>query len=116
MDKIKKIISIFLLIVFVGYYGNVTLFSHTHIINGVTIVHSHIHKNSHHDTQSGGHTEHNITLIAQISHIDYVDFSCNCALNSPQLCMDIEHCVPTIEWVTSLHLQNLSLRAPPVAV
>lgn len=114
MDKIKKIISIFLLIVFVGYYGNVTLFSHTHIINGVTIVHSHIHKNSHNDTKSGGHTQHDITLIAQISHFEYIDFSCNCVLKPIQLPLYENKSVETSHRTLSTHFQNISLRAPPL--
>ena len=34
----------FLLLLFLGYYGSITLFTHTHIVNGVTIVHSHPYK------------------------------------------------------------------------
>jgi hypothetical protein len=114
-DKIKKITSLFLLMLFVGYYGSVTLFFHSHIINGVTIVHSHIHTETHHDTQSGGHTQQSITLIAQISHFDYVDISGNAQLKPLQLCRDTACCVPAVRWVTSIHLHNCSLRAPPVA-
>jgi hypothetical protein len=31
----------FLLLLFLGYYGSITLFTHIHIANGVAIVHSH---------------------------------------------------------------------------
>jgi len=31
----------FLLLLFLGYYGSITLFTHTHILSGGTIVHSH---------------------------------------------------------------------------
>ena len=115
MNKIKKITALFLLVLFAGYYGGVTLFFHTHIINGVMIVHSHFHAETHHDTQSGGHTEHSITLIAQITHFDYVDFSCDCELKPLQPCRDAACHVSTAQRGISLHLQNLSLRAPPVA-
>jgi len=114
-DKIKKIVSSFLLMLFVSYYGSINLFFHTHVINGITIVHSHFHAETHHDTQNGGHTEHSITLISQISHFDYVDFSCNCELKPVLSCRDVACRVSTAQWVVSLHLQNLSLRAPPVA-
>jgi hypothetical protein len=114
-NKIKKIISLFLLTLFVGYYGSVTLFFHTHVINGVTIVHSHIHAEKHHDTQNGGHTQQSITLIAQISHFCYVDFSGECVLKPLQVCKDTACTVPAMQWVASIHLQNLSLRAPPIA-
>ncbi|HDR89380.1 MAG TPA: hypothetical protein ENN63_07110 [Bacteroidetes bacterium] len=30
-----------LLILFLGYYGSITLFIHTHTVNGITVTHSH---------------------------------------------------------------------------
>jgi len=36
-----KSLSVLLLILFLGYYSSITFFTHSHIINGVTIVHSH---------------------------------------------------------------------------
>lgn len=39
-----KIVSIFLLILFLGYYSSITFFTHSHFIGGVTIVHSHPYK------------------------------------------------------------------------
>jgi len=115
MNKIRKITALFLLVLFVVYYGSINLFYHTHIINGVTIVHSHFHAETHHDTQSGGHTWHSITLIAQISHFDYADFSCRFELKPAQPCRGVVRNIFTTQKVTSLHLKNLSLRAPPVA-
>jgi hypothetical protein len=37
----KKLINCLLLTIFLGFYASITLFTHSHIINGVTIVHSH---------------------------------------------------------------------------
>lgn len=39
--QINKILKYFLLILFLGYYGSITFFVHVHVVNGVTIVHSH---------------------------------------------------------------------------
>ena len=61
---IRQIISTFLLVLFVTYYVDITFFEHTHIINGVTIVHSHFHNSAHEKTPTGGHTTTEITLIA----------------------------------------------------
>lgn len=43
MYRIKKHIGIrfFLLVLFLGYFTDIHFFTHSHIINGVTIVHSH---------------------------------------------------------------------------
>ena len=37
----KKIMRDFLLLLFLGYYVSISSFTHTHIVNGVAIVHSH---------------------------------------------------------------------------
>ncbi|MDR1719854.1 MAG: hypothetical protein LBR67_07030 [Dysgonamonadaceae bacterium] len=52
---------------FAFYYVNTCFFYHSHIINGVTIVHSHIHSNSH--AQTGSHSESELTLISVLSDI-----------------------------------------------
>jgi len=38
---ICKSLSLLLLLIFLGYYSGITLFPHTHIVNGITIIHSH---------------------------------------------------------------------------
>jgi hypothetical protein len=114
MVRLKKIVSLFFVVLFISYYAGTTLFSHTHTISGATIFHSHLHTNSHHDTKSGGHTEQSITLIAQISHFEYIDSSYNYALTPPQFSLYENKFVETTHWITSIHLKNLSLRAPPI--
>ena len=113
MDKVRKTASLFLIALFVSYYAGATLFSHTHIISGITVFHSHLHTDAHHDTKSGGHTENSIILISQISHLDYVNFSCNGILKPLQLPLHEYKFVETTHWITLIHLENLSLRAPP---
>jgi len=65
--RAKQVTASLMLLLFVGYYADVNCFSHAHIINGVTIVHSHLHNAHHHDTNAGGHTSAEITLIANLS-------------------------------------------------
>lgn len=64
---IRELMAMAMLLLFVAYYGNATLFYHTHIINGVVIVHSHMHNNHHHDSSDGGHSASQITLISALS-------------------------------------------------
>ena len=40
-ENVNKLIHLFLLALFLSYYGSITFFSHYHVVNGVTIVHSH---------------------------------------------------------------------------
>ena len=114
MIKIKKILSLFLLALYVSYYASTILFSHTHTISGATIVHSHIHADSHHNSKSGGHTKYEITLIAQISHFEYINFSCDYIPVPTQFQIHDNKIVEVNVYIASIHLQNLSLRAPPV--
>ena len=114
MPRPKKIASSLLVALFVSYYADITFFSHAHIINGATIVHSHIHANSHHDTYSGGHTEHCITLIAQMSQFQYIDFTCNHLPVPLQLQIHQNKQIEVTPWIASIYFQNISLRAPPI--
>lgn len=49
MRYIKTYTAFFLIVVFCSYYAGISMFSHTHIANGSSIVHSHL----------GGNAEHN---------------------------------------------------------
>ena len=113
MDKIKKIISLFFVALYISFHVSTTLFSHTHTISGATIIHSHLHTDSHHNTNSGGHTEQSITLISQISHFEYIDFSFICVPIPAQFPIYENKFIETAHRITSTHLKNLSLRAPP---
>lgn len=62
----RRSLAVGMLLLFVGFYVDVHFFAHSHIINGVTIVHSHVHNQHHHDTAAGGHTASEKTLIANI--------------------------------------------------
>ncbi|MDF9830007.1 hypothetical protein [Parabacteroides sp. PF5-6] len=67
-QKCKQIVGSILLLIFTAYYVNINFFQHSHIINGVTIVHSHIHNNTH--TQTGTHNSSELTLISLLSSFD----------------------------------------------
>lgn len=53
-DILRPFLRILLPILFISYMGSVICFTHVHIVNGVTIVHSHPHKAD--DQRSTGHT------------------------------------------------------------
>jgi hypothetical protein len=64
-EKGRQIAGSILMVIFVFYYANICFFYHSHIINGVTIVHSHIHSKAH--AQTGTHNQSELTLIAALS-------------------------------------------------
>lgn len=47
------LIRLFLLLILAVYLGNVTLFNHTHVVNGTVIVHSHINTGAHSHSGQG---------------------------------------------------------------
>ena len=64
-QKLKRLIGIAMMSIFALYYANITLFYHGHIINGVTIVHSHFYGKNH--AQADTHTISELTLISVLS-------------------------------------------------
>jgi hypothetical protein len=59
----------FLLILFLGYFGSITLFTHTHIVNGVAIIHSHPYNPFSKDKPvNHQHSENGFILIHFLSH------------------------------------------------
>lgn len=57
-DRITKYVKWILPALFILYYGNISLFIHTHIVDGVIIVHSHPFKNN----PDGSPHDHNSNL------------------------------------------------------
>jgi hypothetical protein len=47
-NKVKSILSQLLLVLFISYYGSITLFWHSHHLGNTTIVHSHPFNNTQH--------------------------------------------------------------------
>ena len=59
----------FLLILFLGYYASITSFTHTHILNGVAIVHSHPYNPFSKDKPvNHQHSANGFVLIHLLSH------------------------------------------------
>lgn len=102
-----------MLLLFVAYYVDVNFFVHTHVIDGVTVVHSHIHADSHHATADGHHTTAQINLIASLSS----QLLTIGILLGAVLCADYKLLrsigAELRAAATSAHLRRSSLRAPP---
>lgn len=65
--KYKMPIKIALLMIFLSYFASITFFTHTHVINGVTIVHSHPFAEDNEGKPLHEHTGAEIQLINTIS-------------------------------------------------
>ena len=65
----KKLPGYFLLTLFCGYFASITFFSHAHIADGVTIVHSHPYKShSGNIPFNHNHSKEGFLFIQFISH------------------------------------------------
>ncbi len=51
MKKLRQMMKWFLPLLFITYLGGITLFTHSHVVNGVIIVHSHPFKGAHEHTE-----------------------------------------------------------------
>jgi hypothetical protein len=64
----KRLSGFFLVLLFCGYLGSVTFFPHTHIVDSVSIVHSHPYKSlPENDPADHHHTKNEFLLIQFIS-------------------------------------------------
>lgn len=98
-DILRRAKAATLLLLFSVYYAGATLCTHTHVVEGVTIVHSHIYGQNHIDGstgEDGGHTPTEITLIAALQ---------NFIADTPSLHYTIEQPISYVE--------NHTLPIPP---
>ena len=112
--KLRKILSLLCITLFVSHYAGTNFFSHSHEFVWGAITHSHFHTNSHHDTESGGHTNQCIILIARWTYFEYVDFSCDYATSVHQFHPHKNKIIENSHQIASIYFENLSLRAPPI--
>lgn len=118
MHQVKKHIGIriFLLALFVSYYADITFFTHSHTINGVTVVHSHFSygtsdPQSKHP-QNHSHSAHVLTLIAHAISWTAI------LLQVPQVPTNqplktIHHFSENIRILIRINPETLYLRGPP---
>jgi len=115
MKKVKRWIlhrmRYFLPILFVSYLASLTLFSHVHVVNGVTIVHSHPYKKGTPHQHSLFELIH-IQLLSQLT-TDGADVALALALFVPSLLCLLSGNRPQAHRLTPYH-GVATLRAPPV--
>lgn len=110
MRRIREYSAVILLLLFGCYYSGISMFPHVHIVNGSSVVHSHLGGSAEHD-----HSESQIAVIDFLSHFhsEYaVDFS---SVGLPFYLLS-ESC---IGYVAPFCLKGvhpvISLRGPPAA-
>lgn len=78
-------VRVILLMIYIGYACSITFFTHTHIINGVTIVHSHPFQKDSEGKPSHSHTGAELQLIQKLSSFQSDgQIQCTCLLEPYQ--------------------------------
>ncbi len=113
-----KTIGILLLMLFLGYYGSITFFTHVHIVDGVAIVHSHPYKSLNGNNRTDNkHTNKELQVIQFLSDFfttwDTILFS---ALILRLLLCSIPTKVTEEGYFDSHGFCTYSLRAPPLFI
>lgn len=111
MQRSKKhirFLSFFFLTIFLFYCGGITLFSHSHVVNGSVVVHSHLYKGNHAHTVKTFQTIFYLSVIQSFGDppslpIPDVWFSLIMIIPVPALCDTLQTVMPG----------TLQLRAPP---
>lgn len=104
----QRIVTLLLAIIFIGYVGNVSFFTHEHHEGDVVIVHSHPYASTSHN-----HSANAFTTLSVISHFDSLQqFITNGFVADTQLLGVVEYAVNVfVEIVIPF---RISLRGPPV--
>ncbi len=119
MYKGKKNIGIriFFLALFVSYFADINFFTHNHIINGVTIVHSHFSYNTP-DSTSPDHPQNHSHSNSALNLISHAAVWMAVLLQAPEIsctaliCNIIYSSGPT-QHLAQKNSETLYLRGPP---
>ena len=110
MRRFREYSAVILLLIFSCYYSGISMFSHVHVVNGSSVVHSHLGGDSEHD-----HSDSQYAVIDILSHFqsEYaVDFS---TVGTPFFQLSEYRTVYEMPFVPNGVCAVLALRGPPVA-
>ena len=99
-----------LMLIFCSYSAGISLFSHTHIINGASVVHSHLGGSSAHD-----HTESQYTVIEILSHFQSESVDCFYSIESPVFLSSELYIGYVAAPIICDASSEIGLRGPPMA-
>lgn len=107
MKRLRTFISILLLSLFATYQINISLFIHSHIIEGVKTIHSHPYNAPH------SHSTAELVLIGQLSNFHSLEAYGFCFDFSIPTCYTIPRAEHAHRVISFLLADHPSLRAPP---
>ncbi len=103
----------FFLLLFLGFLGSITLFNHAHIVNGVTIVHSHPFKSDSNGKPLHSHSYNGFITIHFLSVVLISSLLCYLSVQPFRHVGHKTIYIITKRFVEQTFLFSYSLRAPP---
>ena len=104
------------MVLFVAYYFSVTLFYHSHVINGKEIIHSHFYLSANNiagEPVNHAHTQNELFTLQIISQFVTIVVVVGLFLNVIRILLN-EYLIPLSESIHKIgSLPGCSLRAPP---
>ncbi|RPH33689.1 MAG: hypothetical protein EHM93_04300 [Bacteroidales bacterium] len=111
----KRIAKYLLLILFVGYWGSITLFPHSHIVNNFNVIHSHPYKTDQNGKPySHKHTSEQFLLIDLLSYFVTGIIAFALVLEVFRSVQQTINVKAALLYIDFKYLSNLFLRAPPL--
>ena len=108
MRRFREYSAALLLLLFCCYYSGISMFSHVHLVNGSSIVHSHLGGNADHD-----HSDSQYAVIDILSHFQSECVSSPCGVDAPDAqFIESGFCYDAPALISRAHSLH-SLRGPP---
>lgn len=111
LRRSKRLITWILFVIFIFYYVDICFFSHSHTINGATVVHSHIHNKAH--TEKGMHSDGKLKLISSLSAFQTLAADLSAVIPGVLILLLVFILPFFKEKIYSKPAACISLRAPP---
>ena len=110
MKRAKTYLAIGLTLIFCIYYAGISMFSHTHIANGSSIVHSHLGGDADHD-----HSDSQYAVIDILSHFQSESAVGYHGVPSPFFLLSESYIAYYAPLCLNVEQAEHALRGPPVA-
>jgi hypothetical protein len=122
MVRLKKyitnILKGLLLILFIGYYCSITMFYHSHLVNGHVLNHSHPYKhdkNNKSPFEPHQHSSSAYNYIHQLNEASWKDTAVSAKIPNPAIYYFESICAYNTPFLKTACYSFCQLRAPPVA-
>ena len=110
MRQKRTYLALGLLLIFCNYYAGISMFSHTHISNGSSVVHSHLGGGTEHD-----HSDSQYAVIDILSNFQSESAVCFHSICTPFFQLSESYTVYEAPFHPDEVLTSYTLRGPPQA-